>query len=174
MDSPSFTYNMRYQIRWRRICTQQVPDAPPPYSVLLLSIWRWPRERPTQTWSVDKSHCEDGDRSLQISCIGASCPLFVCFSPRFDRILFISVFFFVFHFLRVCCVLEYTDQWKSWLLRKRLGSIIGKRTRPRVRGYDVSSSILPGFPGSWNDEESSKPPHDWYHAALTGIWGQLG
>lgn len=79
-----------------RFCTQQVPDpAPPPYS-FLLSIWRWPWERPTQTWSVDKSHCEDGDRSLQISCIGASCPLFVCLSPKFDRILFRSGYFFLF------------------------------------------------------------------------------
>lgn len=88
---------------------------------------------------------------------------------------FVYICFFLCLSLSTCllCVGIYGPV-EELTLRKRLGSIIGKRTRPRVRGYDVSSSILPGFPGSWNDEESSKPPHDWYHAALTGIWGQLG
>lgn len=51
--------------------------------------------------------------------------------------------------------------------------------RQRTLDVDLGSEammyhlhILPGFPGSWNDEESSEPPHDCYHAALTGIWGQ--
>lgn len=69
MDSPSFTYNMRYQILYPTgtwSCSASV--------LFLTQHMTMTLGEAHTNLMVDKSHCEDGDRSLQISCIGASCP----------------------------------------------------------------------------------------------------
>lgn len=183
MDSPSFTYNMRYQIHWlyvpnRYLILLRLLRTLYSYSAYDDDLGRGPHRPDRLTSHIART----ATGPCRFHALGLPAP----WSPVFHRdligfcldLIFFSLLF-LFHFRRVCCVFEHTDKRKSRLLKKKKKARVDHRQknfecRPRVRGYDVSSWILPGFPGSWNDEESSKPPHDWYHAALTGIWGQLG
>lgn len=172
MDSPSFTYNMRYQILYPTgtwSCSASVLRTLS-YSAYDDDLGRGPHKPDRLTSHIART----ATGPCRFHALGLPAPC----SSVFHRDLIGFCLDLVISFC-LLCIGTYGQAEESIFQKKkrRLGSIIGKRTLDVDLGseammYHLQFHRASRDPGTMKTLAS--PPHNWYHAALTGIWGQLG